>query len=230
MWDRDQGVHDLLPCLALLLWSWKISISLLRRYKVIYFHQVSYQTLQSIGRLVLHLHVISSLDYSDAHLTSTRNSRSGLTVPGGVIIHSDKAHSPRGVAESAQILKALQVTTVMLPSLRETCLHSGHGAHSTLKTHGEKKQHAESPRFHKSKSEHGRVSELLPKSKNVVETFTWRAGESPTAFPLNSLACSVRTKNILQWHVKWNTVRSSQIKAFMVIWNSVNISRRGLTF
>lgn len=33
--NGDQGVHHLLPCLTLFLWSWKLSVSLLKRFKVI---------------------------------------------------------------------------------------------------------------------------------------------------------------------------------------------------
>lgn len=33
MWHRDQSIHNLLPCLAFLLWSRKVAISLLVRHK-----------------------------------------------------------------------------------------------------------------------------------------------------------------------------------------------------
>lgn len=33
MWHRDQSIHNLLPCLAFLLWSRKVAVSLLIRHK-----------------------------------------------------------------------------------------------------------------------------------------------------------------------------------------------------
>lgn len=40
VWNGDQGVHDLLPCLAFFLWSGKLSVSLLKRFKVIQHLQI----------------------------------------------------------------------------------------------------------------------------------------------------------------------------------------------